>query len=563
MVDDEPITMEVVQAFLEDFGYSNFILIDDSLKAMDTLEQHSPDVLLLDLIMPGKSGLDLLSEIRNHPRYKHLPVIVLTASSDAEDKLKALELGATDFLAKPVDQSELGLRVRNTLAAKAYMDQLAFYDPLTKLPNKHLFESHFDWALKKAKRYGENLAVLNISLDNFSRINATIGLSASDEVLVEISRRLREMVRDIDMLTTTNSDQRRSLGLFKVEGNAFSLLLDHPKTAESSALVAERILRTTREPVIINETEVVVTASIGMASFPLEGTDCATLRQLAASARDYSRNKGGDCFHFSSKAINTIYEKRLQMESRLRKAIDNDEMVLYYQPKVNVSTGELQGVEALVRWQSKDLGLVPPNDFIPLAEETKLILPIGEWVLLEACRNQVKWKNMGIKPVMVAVNLSVVQLEDPTMLETVRRALVTTGADPYYIKLELTESLLLGDIEKKIALLRSLKALGVGLSIDDFGTGYSSLSYLAKLPVDELKIDRSFIMDVETSKESRAIISSVIFLAHSLKLSTVAEGIETRQQLDFIVEQGCDEYQGYYYSRPVPAEEIIAMLPTL
>ncbi len=562
MVDDEPITMEVVQTFLEEFGYSNFVQIDDSRTAMDTLEQHSPDVLLLDLIMPGKSGLELLAEIRNHRRYKHLPIVVLTASSNAEDKLQALELGATDFLAKPVDQSELGLRIRNTLAAKAYLDQLAYYDTLTKLPNKQMFENHFEWALKKAKRYGENLALLIIDMDNFSRINATIGVSASDDVLVELAARLKNAVRDIDMLAATIDNQKVNHGLFRLDGNTFTLLLDHPKAAESAALVAERLLKTISTPIKTNETELIVTASIGLATYPLEGSDCATLRQLASSAKEYSKNKGGDCFHFSSKEINAIYEKRLQMETRLRRALAKDELVLFYQPKINVQSGELQGVEALIRWQSKDLGMIPPTDFIPLAEETKLILPIGEWVLLEACRTQVQWHNMGIKPVVISVNLSVTQLEDPALLETVRRAFVTTGADPGYIKMEITESLLLSDVDQKIEFLYALRALGVRLSIDDFGTGYSSLSYLAKLPVDELKIDRSFITDVATSKESRAIVSSIVYLAHSLKLCTVAEGIETKQQLDFILEQGCDEYQGYYFSRPLPAEEIIEFLPT-
>ncbi len=561
MVDDEPITMEVVQTFLEEFGYNNFIQVDNALKAMEVLEQAAPDIMLLDLIMPHRSGHEILSEIRNHPRFKHLPVIVLTASSDTQDKLKALELGATDFLAKPVDQSELGLRVRNTLAAKAYLDQLAYFDPLTKLPNKHLFQQRFEWAIKKAARYQENLALLNITLDDFSRINATIGLPASDEVLLEISRRLREVVRDVDALAASTGELKGNPGLFRVEGSAFSLLLDHPKDAESSALVAERILSAIRKPITLHETEVVVTASIGIATYPNEGSDCATLHRLAISAKDYTKNRGGDGFHFSSKDINAIYERRLKMEGKLRNAIQNNELVLHYQPKVDVRTGAMEGVEALLRWQSRELGLIPPNDFIPLAEETKLILPIGEWVLLEACRTLVQWHKQGKKRLIMAVNLSALQLEDPNLLDIVKRTLQTTGVDPDCIKLEITESLLLKDIEKKIALLHTLRSLGVRLSIDDFGTGYSSLSYLAQLPVDELKIDRSFISSMEKSKESKAIVTSVIFLAHNLNLTTVAEGIETRDQLAFIQSHGCDEYQGFLYSRPQPEAEILRLLP--
>ena len=561
MADDESITMAVVQTFLEEFGYSNFIQVEDSLKVMEALELNLPDILLLDLIMPGKSGMDILYEIRNHPKMSRLPVVVLTASSDAQDKLKALELGATDFLSKPVDQSELGLRIRNTLAAKAYTDQLAYYDPITKLPNSTMFQDRLDWALAKAKRYGENLALFHINLDQFGRVNATIGFNASNTVLIMLAERLKEVVRSIDMLSTAPDDLSGNLGLFRAEGSGFTLLLNQPKNAESSAIVASRILRTIREPIVMDGNEIVVTTSIGIATFPEEGGDAETLHRLAISAKDYGRNKGGDNFHFSSKSINAIYEKRLKMESRLRKAIDRNELHLYYQPKVKVQTGEIDGVEALIRWQNETLGFVSPVDFIPLAEETKLIIPIGEWVLLEACKNLVTWGKIGKKTVSMAVNVSPLQIEDPNYIDTVKNVLSTTGVNPRLIKLEITEGLFLDNVEEKIVKLKALKALGVQISIDDFGTGYSSLSYLGKLPVDELKIDRSFIIDVESNEENRAIIASIIYMAHRLQLSTVAEGIENSNQLEYIKNQQCDIYQGFYFSRPLPIDEITQLIP--
>ena len=561
MADDESITMAVVQTFLEEFGYSNFIQVEDSLKVMEALELNLPDILLLDLIMPGKSGMDILYEIRNHPKMSRLPVVVLTASSDAQDKLKALELGATDFLSKPVDQSELGLRIRNTLAAKAYTDQLAYYDPITKLPNSTMFQDRLDWALAKAKRYGENLALFHINLDQFGRVNATIGFNASNTVLIMLAERLKEVVRSIDMLSTAPDDLSGNLGLFRAEGSGFTLLLNQPKNAESSAIVASRILRTIREPIVMDGNEIVVTTSIGIATFPEEGGDAETLHRLAISAKDYGRNKGGDNFHFSSKSINAIYEKRLKMESRLRKAIDRNELHLYYQPKVKVQTGEIDGVEALIRWQNETLGFVSPVDFIPLAEETKLIIPIGEWVLLEACKNLVTWGEIGKKTVSMAVNVSPLQIEDPNYIDTVKNVLSTTGVNPRLIKLEITEGLFLDNVEEKIVKLKALKALGVQISIDDFGTGYSSLSYLGKLPVDELKIDRSFIIDVESNEENRAIIASIIYMAHRLQLSTVAEGIENSNQLEYIKNQQCDIYQGFYFSRPLPIDEITQLIP--
>jgi len=561
MVDDEPITMLVVQTFLEEFGYSDFIQIENPLEVMETLEDKLPDILLLDLIMPGKSGMEILEEIRKHPRMSRLPVVVLTASSDAQDKLKALELGATDFLSKPVDQSELGLRIRNSLAAKAYTDQLAYYDPITKLPNSSLFQERLEWALAKAKRYNENLALIHISLDNFSRVNATIGINSSNSILSLLADKLKEVVRGIDLLSTTTDHLKGILGLFRAEGSGFSLLVNHPKNTDSSAVVARRVLKKIREPFVMNGNEIALTASIGIATFPEEGNEAETLHRLAVSAKDYGKSKGGDCFHFSSDSINSIYEKRLKMEFRLRKAVDRDELILYYQPKVDVVTGSLEGVEALVRWQNDTLGLVSPADFIPLAEETKLIVPIGEWVLLEACKTVVSWKKQGKKPVSMAVNVSPMQFDDPNYVDITRKILDATDVDPGLIKLEITEGLFLNNIEDKILTLRALKSLGVQISIDDFGTGYSSLSYLGKLPVDELKIDRSFLNDVESSEESRAIIASIIYMAHSLKLSTVAEGIENDKQLDYIKSQHCDVYQGFYFSRPLPIDEITTLIP--
>ncbi|MFT5697760.1 MAG: diguanylate cyclase (GGDEF)-like protein [Desulforhopalus sp.] len=561
MVDDEPITMAVVQTFLEEFGYTNFIQVDDSLKVMDALETELPDILLLDLIMPGKSGMDILAEIRNHPRISRLPVVILTASSDAQDKLEALELGATDFLSKPVDQSELGLRIRNTLAAKAYTDQLAYYDSVTKLPNSSMFQDRFDWALDKAKRYGENLALFHINLDQFSRINATIGINASNDILVLLAGRLKDVIRSIDVLSSKANDLNGIFGLYRAEGSGFTLLLNHPQNTDSSALVANRILETIRQPIVMDGHDIVITCSIGIASFPEEGSDTDTLHRLAISAKDYGKSKGGDSFHFSSESINSIYEKRLKMEFRLRKAIDRDELLLFFQPKVNVETGEIEGVEALIRWQNDTLGLVSPVDFIPLAEETKLIIPIGEWVLLEACKTLVQWKQQGKKTISMAVNVSPLQIEDPSYVDMTRKILSATGVDPHLIKLEITEGLFLKKVEEKIAKLKELKALGVKISIDDFGTGYSSLSYLGKLPVDELKIDRSFITDVESSEENRAIIASIIYMAHSLKLSTVAEGIENEKQLEYIKTQNCDIYQGFYFSRPLPIDEITQLIP--
>lgn len=555
IVDDEPINIDVVQAFLEEENYHNFVTVEDSTKALTTLEETRPDLLLLDLKMPEVSGFEILEAARANQKFKHLPIIILTASTDTENKLRALDLGATDFLSKPLDQSELGLRVRNILTAKAYLDQLAFYDPLTKLPNRDLFLEELSWSLQAATRHREQLALLNIEIDDFEKVKNTMGLSAGDKLLCLVVERIQNVIRKVDMLGRSNNTEDGSAILFQLDSSAFSLLLNRIHNAENAAIVAKRITNTIGEPISLNDSEIYVTASIGIATYPPESSDPNQLLCLASGAKDFAKKQGGDYIQFSSEEINKTYKKRLKLVARLRKAIQENEFVLYYQPKVNVNTGKLQGVEALLRWQAVE-GMISPAKFIPLAEETGLIVPIGEWVLREACRQLNEWHQAGIKTISMAVNLSVKQFNDTDFMDKIQNIITDSEIDTQYLTLELTESLLIQDVEEKINTLKKLKKIGLKLSIDDFGTGYSSLSYLRKLPVDELKIDRSFIMEVTDCADSRAIVSSIVYLARSLNLFTVAEGIEKQEELDFLKSLKCDQYQGFLYSRPVPAEKL-------
>ena len=560
MVDDEPTTMEVVQAFLEEAGYRNFVLIEKSSEAMASLEKQRPDLLLLDLVMPQVSGFDILKAIRVHPKLKHLPVIILTSSSDYQDKLAALDLGATDFLAKPVDPSELRLRVRNTLAAKAYMDQLAFYNSLTKLPNRHLFMEQLEWGLNAARRNGENLALLNIELDQFNRISDTLGLLTGDDVLQQLALRIQEVVRTIDTLGHLEIEGNISGNLFHFDSGIFSLLLHRIRNERNSALVAQRILEAIRAPLFVENTEIYMTASIGITTYPTEDGDSISMLQLASSAKDYAKNNGGNTFQFSSRQINTQYQQRLSLESRLRRALDRNEFVLYYQPKLDVQTNAITGVEVLLRWYIKDYGLIPPNKFIPIAEETGLMIPIGEWVMSHACKQLSEWQQAGKVPIGMAVNLSALQFQNPEMHAIFKRIIVNSAIDPQLMTLELTESMLLENIEKKIETMKRLKDFGLKLSIDDFGTGYSSLNYLRRLPLDELKIDRTFFVNLFEDTKGRALISSLISLAHNLNLRTVAEGVETEQQLRFLQKERCDQYQGFLFKPPLESAEIFELL---
>ena len=559
IVDDEPLNIDVVRAFLEEEKYCNFITVEDSTQAMKILQESRPDLLLLDLIMPEVSGFDILSAVRAHPKFKYLPVIILTASTDTQNKLDALDLGATDFLAKPLDQSELGLRVRNTLAAKAYQDQLAYYDALTKLPTRHLFLEDLSWSLKTAKRHKDQLALLSIEIDNLDKVNDTIGLNAGDEVLRRVTHRIQKVIRESDVLGRFGDCKGASMALFHLESSDFSLIIDRICTAEYAAVIAKRIIKKIRAPMRVTGGDIYVTSSIGIATSPPEPDEPSELLRLASSAKDYAKKLGGDTFQFSSIAINEMYESRLNLEARLRKALEKEELILYYQPKMEIKTDTVMGVEAVLRWKS-DEGLIFPGDFIPLAEETGLIVPIGEWLLREACRQLKEWHQSTQKPISMAVNLSARQFADANFLSTTKQIINNSGIDTRFLTFELTESLLFGENHDNIEILRSLKAMGLRLSIDDFGTGYSSLSYLRKLPLDELKIDRSFIKDLSDSDESQAIVATIIFLARRLNLSTVAEGIETYEELACLRKLDCQQYQGFLFSPAVPNKEIVKLI---
>lgn len=558
MVDDESINMEVIQIFLQDAGYSNFVLEDQSTRAMHTLIESKPDVVLLDLNMPEVSGIEILTEIRNDQALKHLPVIILTSSTDAETKMKALELGATDFLAKPVDASELALRLRNTLAAKAYQDQLANYDALTGLPNRGLFNDRVEIALKLAARNESALAILNIKIGRFNEVKDTLGQSAGDSVMKEISVRLSDCVRDSDSVTAEVDDSSQQLA--RISSDEFMLLLPNLRRTEDAAVVAERLASSLSATITIDIAEVAIGASVGIAAYPNDGDDAGVLFRNAASAASFAEQTQGINYQFYSEEFNRQSQRRLQVEGQLRRALERDEFTLNYQPKVYVQSGKMYGVEALIRWNNAELGFVSPVEFIPIAENAGLIPAIGEWVLREACHQQRQWQLAGFGHINVAINVSVQQFHEPGLPELINSIIEESGADTERLTLEVTESVLAGDVEESIRVLKELKALGPKLSIDDFGTGYSSLSYLKQFPIDELKIDRSFVIEVESDYRDEAIVSTIIFLAHALGLKTVAEGIEEEGQLRVLREKNCDIYQGYYYAKPMPAADLEPLL---
>jgi diguanylate cyclase (GGDEF)-like protein len=559
MVDDEPIMLEIIQALLADAGYKNFIPVERSSQSINMVMEFNPDVLLLDLDMPEINGYEVLSAIRSSADYQHLPVIILSALTEPGDKLKALELGATDFLTKPVDASELVLRVRNILFAKTYQDKLAYYDSLTGLPNMKLFIERLGWGIELSKRERVPLMVLEIGLEKFRQINETLGMYTSNEILKAVAERMSSLIRGCDFIGHT--DETIKTGeLARIGDHEFSIILSGVNSIEAAYLVSQRVINAVRRPVLVDGHEIFMTASIGISVCPIDGEDVESLMKHAGSAKDFARKQGSNNYQFFSSEMNAQSKERIKMESNLRKALDNNEFELHYQPKINAETHKLVGMECLLRWNHPENGSVPPAAFIPAAEELGLIVPIGEWVLKEACQTTSEWIKSGYKNLKLSVNVSPKQFNEINLRKSIASAIRSSGLDPQNLVLEITESMLMGDVEHYITLLQHIVDLGVGFSLDDFGTGYSSLSYLKKFPIHELKIDRSFLTNVPEINEDNSIVKAIISMAHSLGLNLIAEGVESVEQLDFLRQHNCNVIQGFYYSKPLSKADFTEFL---
>jgi diguanylate cyclase (GGDEF)-like protein/PAS domain S-box-containing protein len=436
---------------------------------------------------------------------------------------------------------------------------MAFHDDLTGLPNRHLLKDRLNQAIKAAKHYDRFVATLFLDVDNFKRINDTLGHDSGDMLLRSIAERLQDYIRKSDTIARAPNDERAST-VARLGGDEFTVLLSEINTIQNAAKVAQRILDIIGQPFIIDNHEVFITTSIGISVYPHDGVDAETLLKNADTAMYYAKDQGKNNFQFYAQHMNIAACKRFEMENRLRKALDNKEFHLYYQPQLDIRSGSVVGVEALIRWIDAQNNVVLPGTFIPLAEETGLIVPIGEWILYTACSQNKVWQDAGFPPMYVSVNISSIQFKQPSFISTVNNVLQDTGLDPHYLELELTESILMESTETAIQTLKELKSMGVRISIDDFGTGYSSLSYLKRFPIDTLKIDRSFVRDVTSDPDDKAIINAIIALARSLNLKVIAEGVETIQQLVCLHEQGSDGMQGYLFSPPLPIDSLTQLL---
>lgn len=426
--------------------------------------------------------------------------------------------------------------------AEAQVERLAYHDPLTGLANRVLFGDRLDMALSQARRAGHPAAVLFLDLDRFKLVNDSLGHSGGDLLLRRVAERLRDLVRGGDTLA-------------RIGGDEFLLLLYRIDSPEDAGIVARKVLRLLREPFLVARREVYVTASIGISVFPLDGGDGEALVKNADAAMYGAKQQGRDCFRFYERAMEEGARDRLSLDTDLHKAVAGDQIRVFYQPRVHLKSGRITGMEALVRWQHPERGLLLPGDFISQAEESGMILPIGMRVLRTACARASSWRQAGHGDLVVSVNLSVRQIREPGIVDAVAAVLDETGLPPSGLELELTESIAMDNVETTLARLERFKAMGIRITMDDFGTGYSSLSYLKMFPIDTVKIDKSFVDEVTTNADDASIAQACILMSHGLGMAVVAEGVETEEQRAFLERHCCDEGQGFLFGRPLPPEE--------
>lgn len=430
------------------------------------------------------------------------------------------------------------------------------HDGLTGLPNRVLFLDRLKYSISRYHRNKQGFAVLLLDLDMFKRINDTLGHAAGDNLLKSVAQRLMNSLRRSDSITRGEFEDQE-ITISRLGGDEFSMLINDLVKVENISIVVQRVIETLTRPFSIMGHEVYMTPSIGIVVYPNDGATPDELIKHADIAMYHAKRQGGNNFQFYSQDLNTVAFQQLMLENRMRHGIEHQEFLLHYQPKIDLETGQIIGAEALVRWQRPEGGLVPPYDFIPLAEESGLIIPLGHWILRTACKQAKEWMDMGHDTMCMAVNISPRQFRDKNLMSKLQQALEESGLPPHCLELELTEGIIMEDVEKNIQTLQSIHELGVKLSIDDFGTGYSSLNYLKKFPIDTLKIDQSFVRDITTDKDDAAIVAAIVAMAHSLHINVIAEGVETEDHVTFLRQLRCVQAQGYFFSKPLPTLEYL------
>ncbi len=690
VVDDDLSLRLSMCAALAKAGFAT-VEAENGREALEVFQSHPPEIVLLDVVMPGMDGFATCTALRNLPKGKYTQILMVTGLDDTESIERAFEAGANDFIAKPINWVMLGHRGRYMLrsgrttealnksrrrlaktqelarlgnweidlinnsfhcspeafrlhglsedspeinfedflvtvavqeqnrvkekirtavklqrpfsinyqvilrdgtqlhilnrceiiynqsgsaeimmgavqdvtqlkTAEEEIHHLAYYDRLTGLANRTLFMDRLGYEISAATRNGKLFALLFIDLDQFKRINDTLGHHIGDLLLKNVSETLKKCIRKNDTVTGPVAFSNSEHLIARLVGDEFIILLTDIQRPENAAIVARKIIQTIPETFFIDGHEISVTSSIGISVFPADGEEMEILLKNADSAMYHAKKKGKNNYQFYKKSLNDAVLERYSLEQGIRNALKNDEFVLYYQPQIALSTRKIVGAEALIRWLHPKKGMIPPDKFIPLAEETGLIVDINKWVIQTACRQNEQWRREGLEPIRIAVNLSGYRLAGQNIIQIIEDALLNAGLDAGKLEIEITENVFMQETEDNIEVLRQMKDLKLKIALDDFGTGYSSLSYLTSFPIDIIKIDRSFVMGSTMLKNNRVVIKAIIAMGHSLGMKIIAEGIETEEQFELIKGYGADEGQGYYFSPPVPCGEFAGLM---
>ncbi len=588
IVDDNEDAKIILAKTLEYNGHS-IESAANGVEALAMAKKFSHDLIISDILMPEMDGFQLCREIKMDPDLQKIPFVFYTATYvETEDERLAISMGASRFIVKPIEgnaflkiinevieehqagrlplpekpgEEETVLlrqheaRLTNKLKKKdkelklreKRFTYLLHHDPLTDLPNRRLLMDRVGQAIKQAERDKSILAFLFVNLDRFKWINDSAGHDTGDRLLITVAKRLKACIRSSDTIS-------------RVVGDEFALLLGGPSDMEHVSTISQNILETMAQPLRFDGHDFSITASIGISLYPMDGCSGEALLNCAKRAVYRVKEQGRNAYQFYSEEMNLRSAELMVMRTEMRRALDREEFRVYYQPQVALKTGKISGMEALVRWEHPEKGFISPGAFIPLAEETNLILPLGKWVLETACRQTKVWIEEGFPELRVSVNLSTRQFQHEKLVDLVSSILVKTQLKPEQLELEITESIAMKDVSKSIETMSRLNKLGVQWAVDDFGTGYSSLSYLRKFSFDTLKVDRSFIHNLLTNPDAECLTSAIIAMAHTLRLKVIVEGVETKEQLAFSRSNPVDAIQGFYFSRALPPEDFTTLL---
>ncbi len=568
IVDDDLATRLLMRASLEKSGFQ-VTEAENGLVALDVYKQMSPDAILMDVMMPKLDGFDTCREIRKIKGGEHIPVLMVTGLEDIEAIHRCYDSGATDFITKPINWAILNYRVKYMLrASTAFNDvidkqrqiqELAFFDHLTGLANRTMFKETLENALSDCEKTDLMLAVMFMDLDRFKTINDTLGHHVGDMLLKHVSDRISSCVRGSDAIGRFNNRQTRNY-ISRLGGDEFTIMVPELKDPDNVALIARRLNESLSAPFVIDGSELFISTSIGISIYPLDGTNAEDLMKHADLAMYHAKERGKNGFQFYKKQLNIKAVERLEFENDVRKAVQNEEFVLHFQPQIDMQTGRIIAAEALTRWVHQQHGPISPGQFIPAIEDLGLITLFTDWVIRQAGKQLSGWRDKGVELIRIALNVSSKQFMHQQIPDKISTLLEQHKLDGDLIELELTESVLAEQNADTLAILSSLKELGLAISVDDFGTGYSSLVYLKSFPIDIVKIDRFFVKDILTSKQDSAIVKAIVALAHSMEMKVIAEGIEELEQYRLLREIGCDYGQGYLFSPAVPAEVLQEMI---